>query len=71
MGVSLWSYKLQAFFIGCVYAGVAGHCWFTTMLRQCRPVSLHGFSVVSGHVDRRGMGSTSGAIMGAFLSTAG
>ena len=24
MGISLWSYKLQAFFIGCVYAGVAG-----------------------------------------------
>jgi ABC-type uncharacterized transport system permease subunit len=24
MGISLWSYKLQAFFIGCIYAGVAG-----------------------------------------------
>ncbi|MBI5445682.1 MAG: branched-chain amino acid ABC transporter permease, partial [Deltaproteobacteria bacterium] len=24
MGISLWSHKLQAFFIGCVYAGVAG-----------------------------------------------
>ena len=24
MGVSLWSYKLQAFFIGCIYAGVGG-----------------------------------------------
>jgi len=24
MGISLWSYKLQAFFIGCVFAGVAG-----------------------------------------------
>jgi branched-chain amino acid transport system permease protein len=24
MGVNLWSYKLQAFFIGCVFAGVAG-----------------------------------------------
>ena len=24
MGVSLWTYKLQAFFIGCIYAGVAG-----------------------------------------------
>jgi branched-chain amino acid transport system permease protein len=24
MGVNLWIYKLQAFFIGCVYAGVAG-----------------------------------------------
>jgi len=24
MGVNLWSYKLQAFFIGCVYAGIAG-----------------------------------------------
>src|SRR4030043_1244566 len=27
MGISLWSYKLQAFFIGCVYAGVAGGLW--------------------------------------------
>jgi branched-chain amino acid transport system permease protein len=24
MGVNLWTYKLQAFFIGCVFAGVAG-----------------------------------------------
>ena len=24
MGVNLWSYKLQAFFIGCVFAGIAG-----------------------------------------------
>ena len=24
MGVNLWSYKLQAFFIGCVFAGLAG-----------------------------------------------
>jgi branched-chain amino acid transport system permease protein len=24
MGINLWAYKLQAFFIGCVYAGVAG-----------------------------------------------
>jgi branched-chain amino acid transport system permease protein len=24
MGVNLWTYKLQAFFIGCVFAGIAG-----------------------------------------------
>jgi ABC-type branched-subunit amino acid transport system permease subunit len=32
MGVNLWAYKLLAFFIGCVFAGVLAHCWFTTLL---------------------------------------
>jgi branched-chain amino acid transport system permease protein len=66
MGISLWSYKLQAFFIGCVYAGVAG-----ALL-----VHYYGFASVDqfpfmdsvwylGMLIVGGMGSTAGAIFGA------
>jgi branched-chain amino acid transport system permease protein len=66
MGISLWSYKLQAFFIGCVYAGVAG-----ALL-----VHYYGFASVDqfpfmdsvwylGMLIVGGMGNTSGAIFGA------
>jgi branched-chain amino acid transport system permease protein len=66
MGVNLWSYKLQAFFIGCVYAGVAG-----SLL-----VHYYGFASVDqfpfmdsvwylGMLIVGGMGSTAGAILGA------
>jgi branched-chain amino acid transport system permease protein len=66
MGISLWSYKLQAFFIGCVYAGVAG------------ALLIHYFSFAStdqfpfmdsvwflGMLIVGGMGSVAGAIFGA------
>jgi len=67
MGISLWSYKLQAFFIGCVYAGVAG-----ALL-----VHYYGFASVDqfpfmdsvwylGMLIVGGMGSTVGAILGAI-----
>jgi branched-chain amino acid transport system permease protein len=66
MGISLWSYKLQAFFIGCVYAGIAG-----ALL-----VHYYGFASVDqfpfmdsvwyiGMLIVGGMGSTAGAIFGA------
>jgi len=66
MGINLWSYKLQAFFIGCMYAGVAG-----ALL-----VHYFGFSSVDqfpfmdsvwylGMLIVGGMGSTLGAILGA------
>ena len=66
MGINLWSYKLQAFFIGCVYAGVAG-----ALL-----VHYYGFASVDqypfmdsvwylGMLIVGGMGSTAGAILGA------
>ncbi|MGA2517398.1 MAG: branched-chain amino acid ABC transporter permease [Thermodesulfobacteriota bacterium] len=66
MGINLWSYKLQAFFIGCVYAGVAG-----ALL-----VHYYGFASVDqfpfmdsvwylGMLIVGGMGSTAGAIFGA------
>jgi branched-chain amino acid transport system permease protein len=66
MGISLWSYKLQAFFIGCVYAGVAG------------ALLIHYFSFAStdqfpffdsvwylGMLIVGGMGSVTGAVFGA------
>lgn len=66
MGINLWIYKLQAFFIGCVYAGVAG-----ALL-----VHYYGFASVDqfpfmdsvwylGMLIVGGMGSTIGAILGA------
>jgi len=66
MGINLWSHKLQAFFIGCVYAGVAG----------VLSVHYYGFASVDqfpfidsvwylGMLIVGGMGSISGAILGA------
>jgi len=67
MGVSLWSYKLQAFFIGCVYAGVAG----VLLVHYYAFASVDQFSFMDsvwylGMLIVGGMGSTSGAIMGAI-----
>ena len=67
MGISLWSYKLQAFFIGCLYAGVAGalsvHYYAFASVDQfpfMDSVWYLGMLIVGG------MGSTSGAIFGAI-----
>jgi len=66
MGISLWTYKLQAFFIGCVYAGVAGillvHYYAFASVDQfpfMDSVWYLGMLIVGG------MGSTTGAILGA------
>ncbi len=66
MGISLWSYKLQAFFIGCVYAGVAGSLlvhYFAFASPELFPfmdsVWYLGMLIVGG------MGSIPGAILGA------
>jgi branched-chain amino acid transport system permease protein len=67
MGINLWSYKLQAFFIGCVYAGVAGvlmihfYAWASADLFPFMDsVWYLGMLIVGG------MGSTAGAIFGAL-----
>ena len=65
MGVSLWSYKLQAFFIGCVYAGVAG----SLLIHYVRFASIEQFPFWDsvwylGMLIVGGMGSTAGAILG-------
>jgi len=66
MGVNLLSYKLLAFFIGCVYAGVAGsllvHYFAFATVDQfpfMNSVWYLGMLIVGG------MGSTAGAIFGA------
>jgi branched-chain amino acid transport system permease protein len=66
MGISLWSYKLQAFFIGCVYAGVAG----SLLLHYFSFASTDQFPFMDsvwylGMLIVGGMGSTTGAIFGA------
>jgi len=65
MGVSLWSYKLQAFFIGCIYAGVAG----SLLVHYVRFVSIEQFPFMDsvwylGMLIVGGMGSTAGAFFG-------
>jgi branched-chain amino acid transport system permease protein len=65
MGVNLWAYKLLAFFIGCVFAGVAGslvvHYYAfasPTQFPFMDSVWYLGMLIVGG------MGSTTGAILG-------
>jgi branched-chain amino acid transport system permease protein len=66
MGVNLWAYKLLAFFIGCVFAGVAGSLlvhYFAfaspTQFPFMDSVWYLGMLIVGG------MGSTAGAVFGA------
>jgi branched-chain amino acid transport system permease protein len=66
MGISLWSYKLQAFFIGCVYAGVAG----SLLIQYYSFASTDQFPFMDsvwylGMLIVGGMGSTAGAVFGA------
>jgi len=65
MGISLWSYKLQAFFIGCVYAGVAG----ALLVHYYSFASVDQFPFLDsvwylGMLIVGGMGSIAGAILG-------
>jgi branched-chain amino acid transport system permease protein len=66
MGINLWSYKLQAFFIGCVYAGVAG----ALLVHYYGFASVDQFPFIDsvwylGILIVGGMGSIPGAILGA------
>jgi branched-chain amino acid transport system permease protein len=65
MGVNLWAYKLLAFFIGCVFAGVAGALLVHYVAFACvdqfpfmNSVWYLGMLIVGG------MGSTAGVIFG-------
>jgi branched-chain amino acid transport system permease protein len=65
MGVNLWAYKLLAFFIGCVFAGVAGALLVHYVAFACvdqfpfmNSVWYLGMLIVGG------MGSTTGVIFG-------
>jgi branched-chain amino acid transport system permease protein len=66
MGINLWTYKLMAFFIGCVYAGVAG----SLLVHYIAFASVDQFPFINsvwylGMLIVGGMGSTTGAIFGA------
>jgi branched-chain amino acid transport system permease protein len=66
MGINLWAYKLMAFFLGCVFAGVAGALLVHYVAFACvdqfpfmNSVWYLGMLIVGG------MGSITGAIFGA------
>jgi branched-chain amino acid transport system permease protein len=66
MGINLWTYKLLAFFIGCVFAGVAG----SLLVHYIAFASVDQFPFMNsvwylGMLIVGGMGSTAGAIFGA------
>jgi branched-chain amino acid transport system permease protein len=66
MGINLWTYKLQAFFIGCVYAGVAG----SLLTHYYAFASIDQFPFIDsvwylGMLIVGGMGNVAGAIFGA------
>jgi branched-chain amino acid transport system permease protein len=65
MGVNLWTYKLTAFFIGCVYAGVAG----SLLVHYYSFIGTENFPFMNsvwylGMLIVGGMGSITGAILG-------
>lgn len=65
MGISLFRYKLQAFFIGCFFAGVAGALWAYYMSYLKPDQFLMKESVwFLGMIIVGGMGSTFGAVAG-------
>jgi branched-chain amino acid transport system permease protein len=66
MGINLWGYKLLAFFIGCVYAGVAG----SLLVHYIAFASVDHFPFINsvwylGMLIVGGEGSIAGAIFGA------
>jgi len=68
MGINLWSYKLLAFFIGCVYAGVAG----SLLVHYIAFASVDYFPFINsvwylGMLIVGGMGTTTGVIFGAVF----
>jgi branched-chain amino acid transport system permease protein len=66
MGINIWAYKLLAFFIGCVFAGVAGSL-LVHYNGNANPGSFPFLDSIwyLGMLIVGGMGSTSGAIFGA------
>jgi branched-chain amino acid transport system permease protein len=65
-GINIFKYKMLAFFIGCLFAGVAGWLWAYSRLR----VSPNDFSLLNsilylGMIIIGGWGSTTGVFFGA------
>ncbi len=68
MGISLYRYKLLAFFIGCLFAGVAGALWANLVGHvQNEQFPLLNSIWYTGMIMVGGMGYTLGAIIGTFL----
>lgn len=68
MGISLYRYKLTAFFIGCLFAGVAGALWANLVGHvQNEQFPLLNSIWYTGIIMVGGMGYTLGAIIGTFL----
>jgi branched-chain amino acid transport system permease protein len=68
MGINVWAYKLVAFFLGCVFAGVAG----SLLVHYYGWAAVDQFPFVDsiwylGMLIVGGMGSTTGAIFGAVF----
>lgn len=68
MGISLYKYKLLAFFIGCFYAGIAGSIWAAYV----RVISPDDFTLMQsiwylGMLIIGGVGSTLGPFFGAIF----
>jgi branched-chain amino acid transport system permease protein len=68
MGISLYKYKLMAFFIGCFYAGIAGSVW-AAYVRVISPddFTLTGSVWQIGMIIIGGVGSTLGPFFGAIF----
>ena len=68
MGISLYKYKLLAFFIGCFYAGVAGSVWaFYVHVISPDDFTLTGSIWQIGMLIIGGLGSTMGPFFGAVF----
>jgi branched-chain amino acid transport system permease protein len=66
MGINIWAYKLLAFFIGCVFAGVSGSLLAHYYAYVCTDFYPFMDSVwYLGMLIVGGMGSTTGVILGA------
>jgi branched-chain amino acid transport system permease protein len=65
MGISLFGYKLRAFFVGCFFAGISGSLYIVFM-RTIRPdqFSLMDSIWLLGILIIGGMGSVLGGILG-------
>ncbi len=68
MGISLYKYKLMAFFVGCFYAGIAGSVW-AAYVRVISPddFTLMGSVWQIGMIIIGGVGSTLGPFFGAIF----
>jgi branched-chain amino acid transport system permease protein len=68
MGISLYKYKLLAFFIGCFYAGIAGSVWaFYVHVISPDDFTLVGSIWQIGMLIIGGLGSTMGPFFGAVF----